>query len=81
MQNSKLAVAVLGLSLATTQFNVWAADQGGCNAGGGAAIGGLLGAFMGKSGNKGDAAAIGAIVSTLGCIAFNSKTVQAKTNE
>ena len=81
MQNSKLAVAVLGLSLVTMQSNVWAADQGGCNAGGAAAIGGLLGAFMGGSGNKGDAAAIGAVVATLGCIVFNSKTVQAKTNE
>lgn len=37
--------------------------------------------LWGGAGNKGDAAAIGAIVSTLGCIAFNSKTVQAKTNE
>lgn len=81
MQNSKLAVAVLGLSLVTAQFNVWAADQGGCNAGGAAAIGGLLGAFMGNSGSKGEAAAIGAVVATLGCIAFNSTTVQAKTNE
>lgn len=81
MQSNKLAAIVLGVSLVTMQMNAWADNQDGCNAGGAAVIGGLFGALLGNSGNRGEAAAIGAVVASLGCIAFNSKTVQAKSNE
>lgn len=86
MLNKKLVVSLVGLCLVTMQPNVWARDDNKkdeCDGGQAAAIGALFGAFAGLAAkkNSGEGALIGAIVASLGCVAFDSQTVQAKSNE